>query len=108
MNLVCVSGYITRVMANGDNVLRFALVAKHGYSKKKGEKLTEYIPCTLFKPSEKIKGLLEKEGMFLELRGRISSSKYEKDGEVKYSTQVIVDPGSINFIKQTASTETQP
>lgn len=99
MNAVCLSGYITRVVANGENVLRFAVVAKHGYSKKKGEKLKEYIPCCLFKPSEKVKDLLSKEGLFLELRGRISSSKYEKDGETKFSTQVIVDPASLNFIK---------
>jgi single-stranded DNA-binding protein len=99
MNAVCLSGYVTRPVVNGDKILRFAIVAKHGYSKKKGETLTEYIPCCLFSPSEKVRALLEKEGLFLELRGRISSSKYEKDGETKYSTQVIVDPASLNLIK---------
>jgi single-strand DNA-binding protein len=90
---------MTRAVLNGESVLRFGIVAKHGYSRKKGQKLTEYIPCCLFNPSEKVRDLLSKEGLFLELRGRISSSKYEKDGETKYSTQVIVDPASLNVIK---------
>ncbi|MBW3019567.1 single-stranded DNA-binding protein [Candidatus Woesearchaeota archaeon] len=99
MNAVCLSGYITRVAVNGDNVLRFTMVAKHGYNAKKGQKMTEFIPCCLFKPSEKMRSLFTQEGIHLELRGRISSSKYEKDGEAKYSTQVIVDPQSISFLK---------
>ena len=99
MNAVCLSGYTTKAVISGENVLRFGVVAKHGYSKKKGQKLTELIPCVLFSPSQKVRDILSKEGVFLELRGRIASSKYEKDGETKYSTQVIVDPGSLNLIK---------
>ena len=99
MNAVCLSGYLTRAVVNGENHLCFTMVAKHGYNTKEGKDLKEFIPCVLFKPSKKVRDILSQENLFVELRGRISSSKYEKDGETKYSTKVIVDPKSINFIK---------
>lgn len=99
MNAVCVSGYTTGKMVNGESILRFAVVASHGYNKLKGNYVTEHIPCCLYNPSKKLRGLFNKEGLFLKLRGRISSSRYVKDGEIRYSTQVIVDPASIRLVR---------
>lgn len=100
MNTVCVSGYKTKTVVSGDDFIRFSIVAKNGYSKKEEKDLTELIPCCLFSPSDKMREILSTEDtLFLELKGRISSSKYEKKKKTHYSTQVIVEPSSINFVK---------
>lgn len=99
MNIVCLSGFTTRSVASGKDHLLFTLVTKHGYNKKKEEDFVEFVPCYLSNPSEKIRDILLQEGLFLEFKGRISTSRYDQDGEMKYSTQVIVDASSINLIK---------
>ncbi len=105
MNAVIVSGYTTGKVVSGEKTLRFSVVAKHGYSKNKEQNLVEFIPCCMFDPSDRMREILNQKGTFLELRGRISSSKYEKDGETKYSTEVIVDNGSINLVKMSPKPE---
>ena len=103
MNVVVLSGFLAReAVVNGEGkVLRFTVAAKHGYNVKEEKDLIEFVPCTLFNPSEAIANLFTKEwkGLSLELKGRVSTSRYEKEGQTVYSTQVVVEKNSINLLK---------
>jgi len=100
MNTVVVSGFKVQKTVSGDDFIRFLVVSKSGYSKKEEKDLTELVPCCLFNPSDKVREILSsEESLFLELRGRVSSSKYEDDGKTFYSTKVIVDGKTLNFIR---------
>lgn len=103
MNVCVISGFLAReAVVNGEGkVLRFTVAAKHGYNIKEEIDLVECVPCTLFNPSEAIVNLFTNEwkGLSLELKGRVSTSRYEKEGQTIYSTQVIVDKNSINLLK---------
>jgi len=80
--------------------LRFTIAAKYGYDTEKKKDRVEFISCILFKPSSALAELLtmQGKGTFVEFEGRISNSKYEKDGETKYSTDVIVNKSTFNII----------
>ena len=40
----------------------------------------------------------EGKGVFVEFEGRVHTSKFEADGETKYSTEVVVDKRSVNIV----------
>jgi single-stranded DNA-binding protein len=88
-------------MLNGGEkkVLKFTLCTFLGYDRKTEKERLAYVPCVVFKPSEVVVKLLAErfEGMVIGLEGRVSTSKFEtKDGQTKYSTEIIVDQGSIH------------
>ena len=87
------------IVNGGDKkVLRFTLRTLLGHSKKTDKDRLAFVPCVVFKPTQTLVQMLTEhfEGMVIGLEGRVSTSKFEtKDGETKYSTEVIVDQGSI-------------
>ena len=97
MNKVICSGRLTdNAFANGERkeALKFRIAAKYGYDTKENKERIEFVPCVLFSaPEDKLSSFLVKEGkgVFVEFEGRVASSTFEKDGETKYSTEVIVD-----------------
>lgn len=104
MNSVAVSGRLIRdaiINENKVQVLRFLVLAQHGYDTEEGKPRQSIVPCKLFKPSEKLVDLLTSkgQGIFIEVSGRISSSSYEKNGEKRYSVEVTVTPGTLNIVK---------
>ena len=74
--------------------------ARYGYDQEKKEDRVEFVPCVLFNPSEKLQSLLAEEGkgMRIELQGRVATSKFEADGETRFSTEVVVDKRSLKIV----------
>ena len=94
MNSFIGSGRLVRdAVVNGNGkVLKFTLVAQYGYDVKAEKPRIEYVPCVMFNPGEKLTELLatQGKGMMVEFQGRVSTSKFEANGEVQYRTEVVV------------------
>ena len=83
---------------NEKKVLRFTLRTSLGFNSKTDKDWLAFVPCVVFKPSPTLVQMLTEhfDGMLIGLEGRVNTSKFEtKDGQTKYSTEVIVDQGSI-------------
>lgn len=79
-------------------VLRFTLRTFLGHNKKTDKDRFAFVPCVVFKPSQALAQMLTEhfDGMVIGLEGRVNTSKFEtKEGQTKYSTEVVVDQGSI-------------
>jgi len=105
MNIFTGSGRLVKnatAYGNGTPVLKFTIAAKHGYDPKEGKDRVEFIPCVIFKPSDNLGMFLtdEGKGTLVEFQGRISISRYEVDGEKKYSTQVVINKSSFNILSK--------
>lgn len=90
-------------------VLRFTLATYIGQNKKTKKALWSYVPCVVFKPSDTSVRMLTENtrGVLLGLEGRVNTSKFEtKTGETKYSTEVVVDQGSIRLLQVSIGPET--
>ncbi len=89
-------------------VLRFTLATKLPRAGKDQKSRTAYVPCVVFKPSEIAISLLtgDTKGLLIGLEGRVNTSKYEtRDGQTKYSTEVIVDDRSLQLLDLQAGSE---
>lgn len=105
MNVFIGSGRLTRnaVVNGSDNkAMKFTIATKYGYDREAKQDRVEFVPCVLFNPSQAQEELLTQEGkgLFVELQGRVSTSQFEKDGEKKFSTEVIVNKGTFNIVKK--------
>ena len=80
------------VEVKGDNAYcRFNLAIKDGVDKK-GEQLTQFIPCICWNNLADVITEYAKKGDRLALEGKINISKYEDDeGETRSSFQVVVN-----------------
>lgn len=90
------------------NVLRFTLATKLGQSEKDKKPRQAFVPCVVFKPSETASSLLtgDPKGLLIGLEGRVNTSKFEtREGQTKYSTEVIVDERSIEVLELQAAGE---
>jgi len=79
-------------------VLRFTLCTILGHNNKTHKDRLAFVPCVVFKPTRTLVQMLTEnyEGMTISLEGRVNTSKFiTKDGQKKYSTEVIVDQTSI-------------
>lgn len=96
------------VIGSDKKVLRFTLATLVGHNKKTKKDLWAYVPCVIFKPTEKTIGLLTENtsGVMIGLEGRVNTSKFEaKDHTTKYSTEVVVDERSIQLLQVTVGSE---
>ena len=96
------------VIGTEKKVLRFTLATLVGHNKKTKKDLWAYVPCVVFKPSEKIISLLTENtaGLMIGLEGRIKTSKFEtSDHTTRYSTEVVVDARSIELLDVSAVSE---
>ncbi|MEY3398125.1 MAG: hypothetical protein RL220_719 [Bacteroidota bacterium] len=78
---------------NGNKVARLSLATNEYYTDKKGEKQQETQWHNLVawgKTAELAEQLLEK-GSEVAIDGKLTSRSYEKDGEKKYVTEVVVN-----------------
>ena len=95
MNHVILSGRLTkdpeiRYTSNNKAVASLTLAVDDGKDKN-GERKTQYIPCVAW---EKTAELIDKhflKGDPLTVIGKISVRSYEKDGQKKYVTEVVVN-----------------
>jgi single-strand DNA-binding protein len=94
---------------NEKKVLRFTLATKTSHGGKDKKPRQAFVPCVVFKPSEPSICLLtgDPKGILIGLEGRVNTSKFEtRDGQTKYSTEVIVDERSLELLDLQASLET--
>ena len=80
----------------------FTLAVTRKYKNKDGEREADFINCTAWgKTAETIAEYLRK-GRRIALQGRLSVNSYEKNGETRWSTEVIVD--KFEFVDTVSST----
>jgi single-strand DNA-binding protein len=87
---------------NEKKVLKFTLATKNGHGGKDKKPQKAFVPCVVFRPSEPAISLLtgDPKGVLIGLEGRVNTSKFEtKDGQTKYSTEVIVDERSLEVLE---------
>lgn len=104
MNIFVGSGRLVRnAVVNGtkNKAMKFTIAAGCGYNSKAKKEKVEFVPCVLFNPPEKLEAVLVQEGkgVFVEVQGRVATSKFEVKEEVKYSTQIIVDTKNLNIVR---------
>lgn len=83
-----------RYMQNGDAVASFSIACGSSWKDKAtGEKQerTEWVSCTAFGKLAEIIGEYLGKGSQVYVSGKLKTEKYEKDGQTRYSTKVIVD-----------------
>ena len=93
MNKVILTGRLTKdvdlrtVQSTGNSVAKFTIAVSRDFKKDE----TDFINCTAFgKTAETIERFFTK-GRPIMITGRIQVSSYDKDGQKRYSTDVIVD-----------------
>ena len=107
MNVVVIIGNLTRdpelrysTGANQKAIGRFSVAVNDGYGDKKR---TSFIPVTTFgKQAEMCEKYLYK-GSKVEVKGRIQTGSYEKDGQKIYTTDVIAE--QVEFLRTEQVTE---
>lgn len=76
---------------NGNSVSKVTLAIPRSYKNINGEYETDFIDCTLWKLMATNTKEYCKKGDIVGVKGRIESRVYEKDGENKYTTEVIAE-----------------
>lgn len=113
MNLVILTGNLgadaeLKVTATGQSILKFSLATSAKFKNKNGdpEERTEWHRCTLF--GERAGNLAKylTKGTKITALGEIRTSSYEKDGEKRYSTEIIVN--QVEFVGGKRDDEKRP
>jgi single-strand DNA-binding protein len=83
---------VVKVTANADQVASFS-IATSTVSNRNGERKehTEWHNCVAFKSTASIVEKYVQKGSQLLVEGSVRTREYEKDGQKRYSTEVIVD-----------------
>lgn len=76
---------------NGNKVAQLTLAVPRSFKNMDGEYETDYIPCVLWRGVAENTAEYCKKGDLVGIKGRIQTSQYEKDDEVKYVTEVIAE-----------------
>ena len=80
-----------RYTPSNQAVATFTLAVNRNFKNQNGEREADFINCTAWgKTAETIAEYLRK-GRRIALQGRLSVNSYEKNGETRWSTEVIVD-----------------
>ena len=106
MNKVILIGRTTKEIeikpAGSTEVARFTLAVNRPFKKDE----TDFINCVAFGKTAETLSKYVKKGQQIALTGRIQVSNYEKDGERRYSTDIIVD--GFEFISGGNREESEP
>ena len=83
----------TRYLPNGDAVANISVATTDTWKDKNGEKQekTEWHRVTLYRRLGEIAGEYLKKGSQVYIEGRIEYREYEKDGQKRYSTDIIAN-----------------
>ena len=76
---------------NGNKVAQLTLAVPRGFKNMDGEYETDYIPCVLWRGVAENTAEYCKKGDLVSIKGRIQTSQYEQDDEVKYVTEVVAE-----------------
>lgn len=82
-----------RTFDNGNKVANFSLATSEKYTKKDGEKVenTEWHNVSVFGKLADIVETWVKKGQQLYIEGKIKTRSYEKDGEKRYVTEIVLN-----------------
>ena len=102
MNKVCLSGRIAndldmRTTVNGKNVLDISVAIDEGKNQK-GEKITVFVPVTVWEASAKYLSDYAHKGTIIDVVGRIKADSYEQDGQKR--KKVYVTAESVKILAQ--------
>ena len=87
----------------GTSYSHITLAVPRSYKNVNGEYETDFINCTLWSLIAKNTKEYCKKGDIVGVKGRIESKVYEKDGETKYTLEVIAE--KITFLSSDKKTE---
>lgn len=81
-----------KVTQSGKSVASFSVACSETWKDKDGNKQerTEWVNCTAFYKLADICGKYLVKGKQVYIEGRLQTDKYEKDGQTRYSTKIIV------------------
>lgn len=92
INIVSVCGNVAnepQLMGKESNALRFAIAVNEYVGD--GEERANFFDCVVFgKRAKSLYKIIDK-GMQLSIAGSLRSSSYEKDGERRYSVEIVCD-----------------
>jgi len=88
----------TYTFEDGNMVTNFNLATSEKYTNKKGEKVdnTEWHNVTTYGKTAELATQYLSKGSKIYLEGKIKTSKYEKDGEERYKTEIVAN--NITFL----------
>ena len=92
-----------RETENGRKMTHITLAVPRGYKNTDGEYETDFIDCTLWTGVAESTTEYCHKGDLIGIKGRLQTSSYEKDGEKKYVTSVIVE--KVTFLTTKRSDE---
>ena len=84
---------------NGNNYSSITLAIPRSYKNENGEYDTDFVDCRLFGGIAQNTAEYCKKGDLIGVKGRVQSDSYEKDGETKYSTDIVAE--KITFLSST-------
>ena len=114
MNSIVLTGNLTkdielRHTKNGVAVATFNLGVRRDYKNENGEYESDFPSCIAYKQTAEYLSKYAKKGDKIEVAGRLQTRTYEKDGEKRYITEVIVEKGSmLNRIEKQAEKKSNP
>ena len=76
---------------NGNKVAQLTLAVPRGFKNQDGQYETDFIPCVLWRGVAENTAEYCKKGDLVGIKGRIQTSQYEQDDEVKYVTEVVAE-----------------
>ena len=76
---------------SGKKVTHITLAVPRSYKNVDGEYDADFVDCTLWIGAAENTAEYCHKGDLLGIKGRLQTSKYEKDGETKYKTDVIAE-----------------
>jgi len=81
-----------KTTSGGTAICKFSLAATERWSGKDGGKQerTEWVRCTAFDRLAQICGEILRKGDLVFVEGKMSTSKYQKDGQEHYSTEIVL------------------
>lgn len=82
-----------RYMPNGEAVASFSIACGSQWKDKAGVKQerTEWVNCSAFGKLAEIIAEYLRKGSQVYISGKLKTDKYEKDGQTRYSTKVVID-----------------
>lgn len=95
INKVILMGRLTRKPSAIGNSVFFTVAVEQSYQKPGEERQADFIQCKAWNKTAEFIDKYFTKGMMIIVEGRVHSSKWEKDGETRYSQEIIAN--SVQF-----------
>ena len=99
MNNFCGMGRLVRdpelrQSDNGTNICKFTVAINRDFKNQNGEYEADFINCVSFGKSAEFINKYFSKGSMIGITGRLQIRKWEKDGENRYATEIVVNSTS--------------